>query len=153
MSKVLLDGDIVAYRAAYSTEDMEPEDCEHKVDELIDDVMSFTLFEFDHNMVEVFLTGPTNFRYELATIAPYKGNRKDSVKPRHLSHARDYHIEEYGAVVSVDEEADDMIAKRATELRRGTGIKSGDKDSRQVPAKFFNMGLCGSNLGHVVGGP
>ncbi len=140
MSKVLLDGDIVAYRSAYSTEDMEPEDCEHKVDELIDDVMGFTLFEFDHNMVEVFLTGPTNFRYELATIAPYKGNRKDSVKPRHLSHARDYLIEEYGAVVSVDEEADDMIAKRATELGRGTVIASVDKDFLQVPVTFFNMG-------------
>jgi len=37
--KVLVDGDIVAYRAAFSTQDMFPQDAESKVDDLMDYIL------------------------------------------------------------------------------------------------------------------
>lgn len=139
MSRVLVDGDIIAYRSAYSTEDMEPEDCEHKVDELLDEIVEEVAFGYyDH--VSVFLTGSNNFRYEIATIAPYKGNRVNSTKPVHLEHARNYMIAAYEAQVSDGEEADDLIAIAATNCDGKAIIASVDKDFLQVPCTFYNFG-------------
>ena len=38
--KVLIDGDIIAYRAAFSTQDLLPKDAEEKVDDLIHYILS-----------------------------------------------------------------------------------------------------------------
>jgi len=88
--KVLVDGDIVAYRAAYSTQDLFPEDAESKVDELMDYILTETLIFPDPNDYEVFLTGSGNFRYDIAKSFPYKGNRKSTEKPIHLPVAREH---------------------------------------------------------------
>lgn len=139
MSRVLVDGDIIAYRSAYSTEGMEPEDCEHKVDELIDEIVEEVAFGY-YNHVKVYLTGPNNFRFKIATIAPYKGNRANSTKPEHLEHARNYMIAAYEAQVSDGEEADDLIAIAATKCGGKAIIASVDKDFLQVPCTFYNFG-------------
>lgn len=140
MTKVLLDGDIIVYRAAFSTEGMEPEDAEHKAEELIEEIMEATMFDPDPDALLVFITGPDNFRYEIATIAPYKGNRSASAKPQHFYHLRDYLVSEWDAEVSQGEEADDLIAKAATRLGPSSIIASVDKDFMQVPCKFYNFG-------------
>ena len=138
--KVLLDGDIIVYRSSYSTEGMEPEDAEHKADELIDEIMEATMFDPDPKALRVYLTGSGNFRYELATIAPYKGQRSGTEKPEHFYHLRDYLVEAYDAEVSQGEEADDLIAKEATRQGPETIIASVDKDFMQVPCVFYNFG-------------
>ena len=140
MTKVLLDGDIITYRAAYSTEGMTAEDTEHKCDELIEEIMEATMFEPDSECLLVYLTGSGNFRYDIATIAPYKGHRRGAEKPTNFQAARDYLVEAYEAEVSVGEEADDLISKKATELGPETIIASIDKDFLQVPCMFFNTG-------------
>lgn len=135
---VLIDADIVAYRAAYSTEELTTEDCDDKVDEVMDYILDNTTF--DRGPFKAYLTGSDNFRYEIATIAPYKGNRKDTAKPRHLYHARDYLIDAYDAQVSEGEEADDLIAIEATKVGPSAIICSVDKDFLQVPCKMYNFG-------------
>ena len=42
---VLIDADIIAYRAAYSTEELTPEDCDDKVDEIMDYILDATTFD------------------------------------------------------------------------------------------------------------
>ncbi len=134
---LLVDADIVAYRASYSTEGMTPEDAEEKTDELLEYIMQDVFFDGE-GPYELFLTGPDNFRHAIAKTAPYKGNRKGSSKPEFLGYVRNYMISHWDAVVSEDEEADDMIAIRATELYPDCIIASVDKDFLQVPGSHYN---------------
>lgn len=140
--KVLIDGDIIAYRAAFATQDMSPKDAEAKVDELVGYVLSETIdlpFPTEEEF-EVFLTGQGNFRYDIAKSHEYKGNRKSGEKPINLPAARQRLEDKYGAVVSEGEEADDLISKRAAELGYNCVVASIDKDMLQLPCWHFNFG-------------
>ena len=139
IKKVLVDGDIVAYRAAFSTQDLFPEDAERKVDELMDYILTETLMFPDPNDYEVFLTGSGNFRYDIAKSFPYKCNRKTTEKPIHLPVAREWLVNKYKATVSEGEEADDLIAIAATKYGPETIVASVDKDMLQIPCKHFNF--------------
>jgi 5'-3' exonuclease len=137
--KVLVDGDIVAYRAAFSTQDMFPQDAESKVDDLMDYILGETLMFPDPSDYKVFLTGSGNFRYDIAKSFPYKGNRSGVEKPIHLSVTRERLVSKWGAVVSEGEEADDLIAIAATNYGPDTVVASIDKDMLQIPCKHFNF--------------
>ena len=140
--KVLVDGDIVAYRAAFATQDKSPDDAVTKVDELMSFIVEKTVdmpfaSSGDYN---TYLTGKENFRYDIAKSAPYKGNRAENTKPIHLNLCRDYMIENYQAVVSYGEEADDLISKAAAALDYNCVVASIDKDMLQLPCWHFNFG-------------
>lgn len=138
--KVLIDGDIVAYRSAFATQDLLPKDAEEKFEILIDYILEQCL-EFPRpDDYEIYLTGKTNFRHEIAKSHVYKGNRKDAQKPIHLGHVRQYAIQKFGAIVSDGEEADDLIAIEATRNGHETIVASIDKDMLQIPCKHFNFG-------------
>ena len=55
--KVLVDGDIIAYRAAFSTQDLLPKDAEEKVENLLDFILEETLDFHTPDQYEVYLTG------------------------------------------------------------------------------------------------
>jgi 5'-3' exonuclease len=137
--KVLVDGDIVAYRAAFSTQDMFPQDAESKVDDLMDYILRETLMFPFPNDYKVFLTGSGNFRYDIAKSFPYKGNRSGVEKPIHLYVTRERLVSKWGAIVSEGEEADDLIAIAATEYGPDTIVASVDKDMLQIPCRHFNF--------------
>ena len=137
--KVLVDGDIVAYRAAFSTQDMFPQDAEDKVDDLMDYILGETLMFPVPDDYEVYLTGSGNFRFDIAKSFPYKGNRSGVEKPIHLSVTRGRLVSKWGATVSEGEEADDLIAIAATYYGHDTVVASIDKDMLQIPCKHFNF--------------
>lgn len=137
--KVLIDGDILAYRAAFATQDKSPEDAEDKVEELIQYVLGETLVFPSPNDYFVFLTGKGNFRFDIAKSHEYKGNRKSAEKPRYLAHVRSYLVDKHRAIISEGEEADDLIAKKATELGSTAVVASIDKDMLQLPCRHFNF--------------
>lgn len=136
--KILIDGDIVAYRAGFSSNDLTAKDAELKVDELISTILSDTEGFADDNY-EVYLTGKGNFRFDIAKTLEYKGNRKDAAKPIHLPHVREYMITKYKATVSEGEEADDLIAIEATKFGMTTVVASIDKDMLQIPCYHYNI--------------
>lgn len=140
--KVLIDGDIVAYRAAFATQDLFPKDAEEKVDELMSFIIEQTVdFPFPSpDDYQTFLTGRTNFRFDVAKSYPYKGNRSATSKPIHLGTARDHMVDKYSAIVSEDEEADDLISKGAAALDYDCVVASIDKDMLQLPCWHFNFG-------------
>ena len=137
--KVLVDGDIIAYRAAFATQDGSLKDSEEKIEVLLDFILEETLDFPTPDQYEVYLTGSNNFRYELAKSYPYKENRKVAEKPKHLSHVRQYLIDKFGAIVSEGEEADDLIAIEATRCGPDTIVASIDKDMLQIPCRHFNF--------------
>ena len=140
MGKVLIDGDIIAYRAAFSTEQMGSSDTRRKVDDLIQFILDSTVLfpEIGLDYV-VYLTGKGNFRDSIAKSHPCKGNRKSVQKPRHLQTARDHMESEYQAIISKGEEADDLIAKEAARLDYHACVASIDKDMLQIPCWHFNI--------------
>lgn len=135
--KVLIDGDILTYRAAFSCEDQPLEDACDKIDCMVEDIMAATSFDMFSENYEMFITGKGNFRYDIQET--YKQNRSGKPKPEHLPGLRDYLVEAHNAKVSVDQEADDDIAIRATELGPNAIIASIDKDFLQVPCRHYNL--------------
>ena len=135
--KVLIDGDILTYRAAFSCEDQPLEDACDKIDCMVEDIMAATSFDMFSENYEMFITGKGNFRFDIQET--YKQNRSGKPKPEHLPGLRDYLVEAHNAKVSVDQEADDDIAIRATELGPNAIIASIDKDFLQVPCRHYNL--------------
>lgn len=88
---------------------------------------------------EYFLSGKDNFRKALATLQPYKGNRKDVPKPVHYNALRDFIRDKYRATVVDGEEADDAIGIRATALGGRAIIVSIDKDLDTIPGLHYNF--------------
>ena len=135
---ILIDGDIFAYRAAFSCEDQDVEDALDKVDDLIQWAIYSCILEYDVEDYQVFLTGNGNFRYDIAVTAEYKGNRKEVEKPQHLEAIRKHMVKNWEAIVSAGEEADDLIGIAATEVGKESIVVSIDKDMLQIPCRHYN---------------
>ena len=140
--KVLVDGDIIAYRAAFSTQDKAPDDAIKKTEEIItyilNECVGFPFASLDD--FQVYLTGSGNFRYDIAKSHDYKGNRKHTEKPQYLGLTREYLTDSYNAITSSGEEADDLISKAAAALNYNCVVASIDKDMLQIPCWHYNFG-------------
>jgi 5'-3' exonuclease len=133
----LLDSDIMCYRVGFATEEEHENTAIETMAVFLEDLIMFDLVDCDGH--ELFLTGKNNFRHDIAVTEPYKGNRKDSKKPKHLPLLREYLQTAWAAKVSEGQEADDDIAIRATELGDESIIVSTDKDFNQVPGWHYNF--------------
>ena len=100
-------------------------------------------FKLNRNEITttVLLSGPGNFRDDIATIKPYKGNRDAAHKPYHYQALRDYLCERYGAAVVEGHEADDEVSI-LSKLAKAAGEKyvvcTIDKDLDQVPGQHYD---------------
>jgi hypothetical protein len=139
MSKyIFVDGDPFAYRAAFSKQGEDLEAAIDKVDEVIEEALSAVAWAWDEEDIQVALTGKTNFRYDVAVTYPYKGNRKDAEKPEHLGEVRQHMIDNWGAIVSEGEEADDLLGIWSTEQGPSSIVITIDKDMLQLPCHHYN---------------
>lgn len=91
----------------------------------------------------ILLSGPGNFREDLAKLKPYKGNRDVDHKPFHYQAIRDYLTSQWGASVIHGREADDEASIRAWEMRRDGRaseyiVASIDKDLEQIPGWHYD---------------
>jgi len=140
---LLFDGDILCYRVAYKTEEESDSYAQYCAGSMLGDVLSRLAAQFggdkDVTPYQVFLTGTTNFRTEVGVTAPYKGNRVDKPKPVKIPVIRDYLVDQYGAIISDNEEADDLISIWATDYGDDACIVSIDKDFDQVQGWHYNF--------------
>lgn len=102
-----------------------------------------------------YLTGDGNFRHDIATIAEYKGNRKQP-KPYHYRNMFKWLQFRFDAIVVDGMEADDMLAIDQTD---NTVIVSRDKDLRMVEGWHYGYPLSNqaekslehiTNLGYLL---
>jgi 5'-3' exonuclease len=139
--RVLIDGDVLSYRVAFSAKDEDAVTACNKMDELIRNLKEFIdPFKLvPTSAYSFYLTGKGNFRHDVAKTALYKGNRKDVERPQHLHVLRQYLVDQYDAEVSDGVEADDLIATAAAkELYNKVLIVSTDKDFNQLPVSILN---------------
>tara|TARA_B110000503_G_scaffold38093_1_gene62501 strand:- start:12212 stop:12925 length:714 start_codon:yes stop_codon:yes gene_type:complete len=138
MKRLLIDGDIIAYKAATSAETpvnwgdglwtlhCYEDDVKARIDEQIAKLMEAPVE--DHI---IGLTDTTNYR---KTIAPYyKLNRKKIRKPMLLGWAREYMVENYNTTIWKGLEADDILGILGSQSRDNI-IWSADKDLLTIPA-------------------
>jgi len=91
----------------------------------------------------LYLTGSTNFRDNIATIQPYKGNRDESKKPFHFLNLRAYIAGAYDYRIQEPFEADDLMAMdQIGSIIKGEGdssiIASRDKDLKMVDGWHYS---------------
>lgn len=92
--------------------------------------------EFD---LEVFLSDGRNYRHDIAVTRPYKGNRKADHRPTYEKEIRNYIRENFDTYVAENEEADDLMGIRATELGPDECmIITLDKDLDMIPGYHYN---------------
>lgn len=129
----LVDCDLLNYRCGFSCKPGEP--LEHSL-AATKTTIGNILARFQEKQDQAYLSisGPTNFRNDVATILPYKGNRDPSHKPEFYKEIKEYLINVWGAVKSVDEEPDDVLGQMQTEE---TCIVSNDKDMLMIPGHHY----------------
>lgn len=160
----LVDADILIYRCGFAAEkrgkrQLENGETEHYREvapashaiQNLRTVIEALQSKFDK--LEFYLSGKNNFRKDVATIRPYKGNRSEFSKPVHYDELRDFLVARYGAQVVDGMEADDAIGIRATAGSEGsdkevgrkenssngsTCVISTDKDLKQIPGYHYN---------------
>lgn len=138
MKHALIDADILVYRVGFSA-DKNRDSEEYAMKTMRGAIQSLIMQDLiECETWQLYLTGKGNFRYDIATTAPYKGNRK-SPKPTHYEVLREYLAEEEGAIVITGMEADDALAIEQTKRGDESVIATVDKDLKQVPGWHYNF--------------
>lgn len=116
----------------------------HIASEIVDNMI--TAVRKEHKIPKrikprMLLTGQRNYRYHIAKIRPYKGNRDALTRPMHYAAIREYLIEHHNAEVIEGHEADDeaSIAMWAAQRNYHKAVLiSQDKDLDQAPGFHFD---------------
>lgn len=85
----------------------------------------------------VYLTGKNNFRDEVATLTPYKGNRVSVEKPVHFQACREWYLNHPYTTLVEGQEADDELGIQQTRHGGRAIIASIDKDLRQLHGPHY----------------
>ena len=147
--RVLIDADIVAYKAASAAEKAQDwEDgiwtlhaTESDVRNIIDSMVGSILIGCKAKSFLLFITGKTNFRYTVDKS--YKHNRKEIRRPMLLQYAREY-LNCIGTVIQYPKlEADDCLGIFATNPKSKYQdiISSEDKDLKTIPGLHYDKDL------------
>ena len=123
---------MVAFRCAASAENEELDISLERADLLIERILR----ETSADVLEGWLTGSNNFRYEIDPS--YKANRKDKPPPRWLQDTREHLVVGWGCRISDGCEADDELGISQYKGDGNTVIVSNDKDFYMIPGEHYN---------------
>lgn len=128
--KAIIDGDVFAYRIGFAAEkeSQSAEQCLSLLSSLLERI---AYDELDADSVSGYLTGSGNFRNDIATMLPYKGQRKGE-KPQHYALIREYLNKAWNFEIVNGIEADDAVATEATATDEPFFIVAVDKDFKQL---------------------
>lgn len=138
----LIDGDVLRYEVGAIGNKQGPEDPRpmsfDSVLEHLEQRIAQILYATEADDFEIYLTGSSNFRDEIAVTKPYKGNRKPE-KPFHFHNLTVYMHNAYKVRVVEGMEADDLMSVRqlADEDISKTVICTRDKDLRMIPGWHY----------------
>lgn len=135
MKTAILDADGIVYIVGFGNDNMSLRyQCEQ-----IDDFIEKILDTVDADNYIGYLTGPNNFRDDVATFQPYKGNRDKTHRPRYYKELRQHLINEHGCEIIEGMEADDACGIVQCSGKFGECvICSLDKDLLMIPGLHYN---------------
>ena len=145
MKTLFLDGDMLAYRAAFSNEvETKWEDAVWTLHTDVnaslaycDDFIESMCKKFSTEDYFVVFSPKTNFRYDL--FPAYKGNRKNKRKPLALTELIKQVCKRHTFMMQDNMEADDLIGIMCTQSPETTIALSGDKDFATLPITWYNF--------------
>lgn len=150
MRTLLIDGDIVAYQIAASSEvatewangqwtlHADADTAKQNVDLWLADVLK----EVKGDKLLVALTD-TEHNWRKNVLPSYKSNRAGTRKPMLLPVLRQHLVENYQAKIKPGLEGDDILGIMSTHPTIVKGervVVSADKDMRTIPGKFYRLG-------------
>ncbi len=133
----LIDGDVICYRVGFAVKEDEPvENALATIKHVLNNIMD----RFpEATSRRLFLTGKGNFRDDIATLRPYKGNRDPANRPHYYKEIRDYMLEHQGAEMVHGQEADDAQAIEQWKNKdKSTVIVGIDKDLYMIPGYHYH---------------
>lgn len=142
MTTALIDGDIIAFRAAAKVQDMfdgeavaDPRVAIREADHLIEQWTKY----IKPNLTYICLSCPSRVYFRHDIYPEYKANRKELQRPPALSDVINHLREKYKCLVHTGLEADDVMGYYGTspDLHNPV-IVSIDKDMMTVPTKVLN---------------
>ena len=146
----LIDGDILTYRLGFAADAGAKKESPEEWKSL--DYLEWALHLVDNQMQSIldmfggkgtswlYLSGKDNYRFDVAKMKPYKGNRDPNNKPKYYQELRDYMTQEWGAVMSQGIEADDCLGIQQFSCNdKSTVICTIDKDLNMIPGYHFNF--------------
>lgn len=83
----LVDADFLVYRIGFSTEDEPVGIAKARLTEWLE---NFIYINLKADEYKAWITGKSNYRYDIAKTVPYKGNRKDVQRPKHYEALREH---------------------------------------------------------------
>lgn len=128
----LIDADLYGYRVGYVSEDKTEDVAKAILTRMLGEVLA----EPWCSDFELCLTGPKNYRNDVAVSEPYKGGRT-SEKPLHF-YALRQHMVDMGASIADNEEADDVVVYRYAADPDKYVMVHVDKDLDQAPGYHYN---------------
>lgn len=138
----LVDTDILLYRIGFTTENEDEGIARARFNEMAEGILS----ETGATSYQFWLSDSTANNFRTKIYPEYKANRKDFKKPKHYDFLKDLAIEEWGARVTVGQEADDALGIEQTKdynslapASERTIICSIDKDLHQIPGNHYNF--------------
>ena len=133
--KALIDADSLLYRVGFAAE----EEHENIAKARLDETLEMLIFQDLEKCTsyQLFTSGSDNFRYNIAKSVPYKGNRVDMKRPKHLDSLKSHIVAKWNASVSEGKEADDDVCIAAN-LHPHCIIAHIDKDLDQIPGSHYN---------------
>lgn len=132
--RALIDGDIVCYRVAWTTEQEEEGIAIWRTSELVQRILS----SVGASHYSLFLSGPTVDGFRYALYPAYKQNRKQP-KPKHYDLLRAFLIEGWDSHLTSDQEADDALGIEHSKDPYNSILCSIDKDFKQLPGHHYNF--------------
>jgi len=105
----------------------------------IDKIIEAYKKKFKTKNIRIYFTGKDNFRDQVATLQPYKGNRDSSNKPEHYNAIKAYMVRKHNGLIIDGQEADDEVSIQQTLSEQGKSIiVSIDKDLDMVEGYHYN---------------
>jgi 5'-3' exonuclease len=152
---ILIDGDVLLYKAGFSAETKEADEEGNPIKVAaplwvakanLDAVINKILKELkDEYLVVLSAHKEINYRFEVATTLPYKGNRKEEDKPIHYAELKKHLEARHPCVVTTYGEGDDLMGYLQCTMEVPTILVSIDKDMLMIPGINYNM-----NTGQVL---
>lgn len=133
--KALIDADSLLYRVGFAAEEEHENIAKARLDETLEMLIFQDLEKCDE--YQCFTSGPTNFRNDIAVTVPYKGNRAEMKRPKHLQALKEHIVSKWNASVSCNKEADDDVCIAAY-AEPYSIIAHIDKDLDQIPGSHYN---------------
>ena len=144
MSTLIVDGDMLAYRAAFASEYETKWDDDHWTLLSSETEMKAEVERFFENLSKTLRSDDIlpvfspreNFRLDI--FPAYKANRKDKRKPLGLRWLVQWIQSKYNGIMAENMEADDLIGILCTRNPTKTVAVSGDKDFGTLPVAWYN---------------